>query len=271
MVRQYYVDEITGLSEQELETVFQAAEPPVCLIGGWAVHTHVSDGFESEYGRGYIGSRDIDIGVHIDPDWSADEIEASPAADTIRAIESLDFERSRFGFVKHFDRQQGTQISTDEVQELPQHRTFDVFVDIIPDTNRLSGFESAFGFRPPSEPLLRHAFDGERVRSLAAVSDWDVPDAVSIAEPVLLAAMKIRSIPNRDKDQKRVKDIADLHALLWYVEEYSTIREQIVSIVNESDLEELDACTDERTFADSAGLLQIDRDLIAESIQRLRR
>lgn len=66
MVRQYYVPQVTELSEQELREVFEAAEPPVCLLGGWAVHLHVNPGFRSEHGREYIGSRDIDIGVHID-------------------------------------------------------------------------------------------------------------------------------------------------------------------------------------------------------------
>ena len=37
MVRQYYVPQVTELSEQELQAVFGAAQPPVCLLGGWAV------------------------------------------------------------------------------------------------------------------------------------------------------------------------------------------------------------------------------------------
>ena len=63
MVRQYYVPQVTELSEQELQAVFEAAQPPVCLLGGWAVHLHVTPGFRAEHGREYIGSRDIDIGA----------------------------------------------------------------------------------------------------------------------------------------------------------------------------------------------------------------
>ena len=40
-MRQYYVPQVTELSELELQAVFEAAEPPVCLLGGWAVHLHV--------------------------------------------------------------------------------------------------------------------------------------------------------------------------------------------------------------------------------------
>lgn len=71
MVRQYYVDEITDISEQELRPLCQTVEPPACLLGGWAVHLHVNDGFRSEYGREYIGSRDVDLGFHVDRTGSA--------------------------------------------------------------------------------------------------------------------------------------------------------------------------------------------------------
>ena len=30
--------------------------------------------------------------------------------------------------------------------------------------------------------------------------------------------MKINSLPNRDKDHKRIKDICDIFALLWYTD-----------------------------------------------------
>ncbi len=77
MVRQYYVPQITEISEQELQSIFRAAKPPVCLLGGWAVHLHVNEGFQTEYGREYIGSRDIDLGIHIQPDQTSEEIRES--------------------------------------------------------------------------------------------------------------------------------------------------------------------------------------------------
>jgi hypothetical protein len=41
VVRQYYVPQVTELSERELHAVFDAAQP-LCLLGGWAVHLHVT-------------------------------------------------------------------------------------------------------------------------------------------------------------------------------------------------------------------------------------
>lgn len=104
MVRQYYVPQVTELSERELQAVFEAAQPPVCLLGGWAVHLHVSTGFHSEHGREYIGSRDIDIGIHIDASWTGEEFSETPVGETISAIEGLGYTKSRFGFVQHFRR-----------------------------------------------------------------------------------------------------------------------------------------------------------------------
>jgi len=102
VVRQYYVPQVTELSEQELQAVFEAAEPPVCLLGGWAVHLHVTPGFQAEHSREYIGSRDIDIGVHVDTIWTGENLPETPVGNSISAIEDLGYTKSRFGFVQNF-------------------------------------------------------------------------------------------------------------------------------------------------------------------------
>ena len=38
MVEENYAEDITSLSERQLESVFQTVDPPTCLLGGWAVH-----------------------------------------------------------------------------------------------------------------------------------------------------------------------------------------------------------------------------------------
>jgi hypothetical protein len=44
--------------------------------------------------------------------------------------------------------------------------------------------------------------------------------AVRVAPVDLLGAMKVRAAPQRDKSHKLLKDLADLHALLWSVADY---------------------------------------------------
>jgi len=268
MVRQYYVDNVTEFSKNELETILGSAEPPVCLLGGWAVHLQVNKGFRREHGRDYIGSRDIDLGFHVDPSWGEDRLRDKPVGASMEEIEELGYSRSRFGFVKNFHRETGEKLSEDEANDLPLHETFEVFVDIIPDTSELGSFENVFGFRPPSEPLLVEAFNGGS-EPLSGYVDWQLSDSVRIAESALLTAMKIRSAPDRDKDHKRVKDIADLHALLWYAKEFSEIKEEVTDYVTGEDLDRLERHTDPELFEKAANLLQVDSAVVSESVSRL--
>ena len=269
MVREYYVDQVTQLSEQELQAVFQAVVPPVCLLGGWAVHLHVNSGFQQAYGREYIGSRDIDVGIHVDSDWTAPELREGPVGAALEKIEELGYTRSRFGFVQYFNRETGEKITEEKSKQLPLYEVFEMFVDIIPDTPDLETFNETFGFRPPAEPLLQQVFAADQATPLATAVSWQVPDEVLIADPAILAVMKIRSLPQRDKDQKRVKDLADLHALLWYVTDYGETRTAVRSLATEDDLDTLDEFVDEQLVTAASTLLQVDAELIRASIDRL--
>jgi len=269
VVRQYYVPQVTELSEQELQAVFEVAEPPVCLLGGWAVHLHVNPGFQAEHGREYIGSRDIDMGVHVDSDWNNGELPDTPIGESISAIEALGYTKSRFGFVQNFLRDSQERISEDGAGEYGMHEVFQVYVDVIPDTTELDEFREVFGFKPPAEPLLAPAFEDGEGEPLSEFVSWSPSSDKMIVPSELLAAMKIRSLPDRDKSHKRVKDVADLHALLWYVKDYGKMKTQASEYISDSDLTRLEDAVDRTVFEDAAQLLQIDQQLIANSIRRL--
>ena len=81
--RSQYAEAVTEFSEGELQDVLRVAEPPICLLGGWAVHRQVSEGFRDTHSRDYIGSRDVDLGFHVDQDWTADDITDSPVGETL--------------------------------------------------------------------------------------------------------------------------------------------------------------------------------------------
>lgn len=81
--------------------------------------------------------------------------------------------------------------------------------------------------------------------------------------------MKIRSLPDRDKSHKRVKDVSDLHALLWYVKDYGEMKTDALEYVSKSDLSRMEDAVDETIFENAAQLLQIDPQLISDSITRL--
>lgn len=260
---------MTELSEKELQSVFSVAEPPICLLGGWAVHLHVNPGFEESHGREYVGSRDIDIGVHIDPDWGSQELETSSVGETLAEIEGLGYEKSRFGFVQNFHRETGERISESEAEQFGMHEVFQVYIDVIPDTTNLDNFQEKYGFTPPAETLLRPVFKNDRGELLSGYVSWDAPSNVLIVPAELLAAMKIRSLPDRDKNHKRVKDAADLHSLLWYTKDYQEMKTGVMEHVSDDDMTRLQEVVDAELFERAAQLLQINPQLVSSSIQRL--
>ena len=156
-----------------------------------------------------------------------------------------------------------------EARSLPSHQVFDLYLDMIPDTDGLETFEEVFGFRPPAEPLLVHVFMDDAAQPLSSIRTWDVSNEISVVDDDLLAAMKIRSIPDRDREQKQVKDVADLHALLWYGREYGEIHSDVRSRVSKTDISQIQEQLDGEVYSDAANQLQTDEQLVEESIERL--
>lgn len=139
------------------------------------------------------------------------------------------------------------------------------------DTTELDAFRDVFGFNPPAEPLLAPVFEEGESEPLEEYVSWS-PDADKrIVSPELLAAMKIRSFPDRDTGHKRVKDVADLHALLWYVTDYADMKEGALTYVSDADLEAFSTAVDEPVLDEAANLLRIEREIISNSINRLLR
>jgi len=268
--RSQYAAAVTRLSETELQEVITVAEPPACLLGGWAVHLHVTDGFQAAHGRPYIGSRDIDLGVHVDPDWSEADLEAAPVATTLERIEhDLGYRRGRFGFYQQFHRETGDRLTDDEARRQPAHAIFRVDIDVIPDTTALDSFEEAFGFRPPAEPLLAPVFADDEGEPLDEYVSWTAPDTALIAPPALLAAMKVRAFPERDKSHKQLKDISDLHALLWYTGEYGEMRAAVRARVPDDDVATFRAAITDDLYERAGSLVGIDSTTVRQSIEQL--
>lgn len=268
--RGQYAEAVTGLSEGELQDVLGVADPPVCLLGGWAVHLQVIEGFRDTHGRDYIGSRDIDLGIHVDEDWAADDITDSPVAETLERVEEeLGYNRGRFGFYQQFHRETSERLDDDQANALASHNVFRVDIDVIPDTTKLDAFESAFGFRPPAEPLLEPVFSDQTGDPLEEYVDWSVSKDTQIAPPAGLAAMKVRAFPDRHKSHKRLKDLADLHSVLWYVADYDGVRAAALELLTDEDLDTFDAAIDSDLYERTARLIDVDGTVLRQSIERL--
>lgn len=268
--RNQYADEVTAFSENELHQLLEITASPVCLLGGWAVHLHVTDAFQAEHGRQYIGSRDIDLGVHVDPKWDVERLDSKPVAATLTAVESeMAYNRGRFGFYQYFHRMTQERLSDEEAADYPQHEIFRVDIDILPSTKDLAAFEKAFGFRPPAEPLLEPVFTEGDFKTLDTFVEWNAPEEVRLAPRAILAAMKVKAFPDRDKSHKRLKDLCDLHALLWYGSDFNRLLTRVDAHLMPADIDRFRAAVTEERYVNAAMLIDVNAEVLQNSIQQL--
>ncbi len=215
------------VSQSQLSEVLSTLGEPVCLLGGWAVYITVNNNFAASQGRNFVGSRDVDLGFHVDPAWTDAELGDSQFARAVRRIVDVGFEPVSFRFVKYFHTETRKELSAEEARKMNQAFIFNMYVDplvdnIHPDSTKM------LGFVPIDEPLLSEVFDHNRF-----VMADKFGSKVLIPEPAVLLAMKLNSVSNRDKEHKRIKDMIDIYGLLWYSdEELDAIRTELFSLVN---------------------------------------
>lgn len=178
------------------------------MLGGWAVYLHLNDKFNSSKGRDYLGSKDIDLGFHLDPKWSKQDYLKSDLRKAIIAIESLGFEPVSYRYLKQFSYD-GRDLAKEEARNFPAYDLFDLYIDLLVDTADEKRHEIV-GFSIAEEPLLQNVFSGKQK------STKDLGLNVVLPDPALLMEMKINSFPDRTQDDKKTKDLADICALLLY-------------------------------------------------------
>ncbi|MFH1064369.1 MAG: hypothetical protein V1729_04775 [Candidatus Woesearchaeota archaeon] len=217
----------TKTSYKYLKEVIANLKEPICILGGWAVFFHVNRRFQEAQGRPYLGSRDIDLGFHM----GDVALKESALAQSIKILtEKLKFKPLSFRLFKEVHTE--TEEEIQEGQIVPAHFIFPMYVDLIVD-HIPADFRKILGFDPIDEPLLRFAFVNKENQLL--VKEFD--RKLLLPKPELIIAMKMKSLPDRDKEHKKVKDICDIFALLWYSGiEHAEARKKILSFVSEDDI-----------------------------------
>ena len=205
-----YQDNETELSRRYLTEILRALPQGFCLIGGWAVYLTLNEAFKKATGREYPFSRDIDLGFHLDPEWTPKEFRASFLGKAVAKIQEMGFEPESFRFVKRYHLSQKRELTPTEKRRLPKYETFDLFVDFLVDTDDPRRSKVA-GFNVLDEPLLARVFSGPD----RATTKMD-GISISMPSPRLLMEIKSRSLPRRTPDDKRTKDLVDLCGLLLY-------------------------------------------------------
>ena len=202
----------TDISQSYLKKVFSVLEEPICLMGGWAVHEYVNNNFQKARGRGYIGSRDIDLGFQISKKWAEKELKNSMFAKSLNVLEKkLGFELQGFRLLKQFHTESKKELLKEEAEKTAPAFIFDLYVDLMVSVPHPL-FKKAFGFVPAEELLLEKVFENPANRLEIELFE----KKIYLPSLEVLLAMKLNSAINRDKEHKRLKDLYDIVALSLY-------------------------------------------------------
>lgn len=253
------------LSQSQLSKILSTLDGPVCLLGGWAVYITVNKNFVVSQGRNFMGSRDIDFGFHIDLSWTDVDLKESLFAKAVNRIVDVGFEAVSFRFVKYFHTETRKELSTEEARRTTQAFIFNMYIDPLVDRVHPNS-KNVFGFVPIDEPLLSEVFDGKK-----SVLVDEFGSTIMIPEPAVLLAMKLNSVSNRDKEHKRIKDIADIYGLVWYSdEEISAIRMQLYSMVNKDRVSSIISSFRDDEYDSVARNLGVRQNEVSAAIAELR-
>lgn len=208
-------------------------EEPLYLLGGWAVYILVNDGFRKVQHRSYLGSRDIDLGFHMDLKWNKEELRQSTLAKLIEILEKgFGFRTLNFRLIKEFHIIDGKELDFEKAKQVPSPFLFPLYVDPLVD-NIHPQFKEVIKLNALDEPLLKFVFENKQNR----IETKEFGGRVWIPKPDLLLAMKLRSIVNRDKEHKKIKDACDIFSLLWYTGvDLVKIREDAEKFISQEDI-----------------------------------
>lgn len=184
---------------------------PFLLLGGWAVYVTVNDSFNDAHGANYLGSRDIDVCFRIDPTCSEDKLKTCTFAKAIQVIQEIGyFPNGSYRYCKIIKRDTGETLNEEVARDVSIYDLFYLYIDVMVDSIHPKHKE-VFGCHALDEPFLQRVFnEGKGI----TISHQGVE--LLIPSPMMLLATKLKSIQNRTKDDKLIKDACDIYAILWH-------------------------------------------------------
>ena len=221
-------EELYDIVEREsaleaLNYVVTRLPEPFLLLGGWAIYVTVNDSFREEHGSHYLGSRDIDVCFHIDPNATRSELGSSTFAKALAIIQELGYlPNGSCRYCKMIRRETRELLTEESSKSVPIHEIFYLYVDMMVD-NIHPLQKEIFGFNVLDEPILERVFE-EETGEMVNLKNFNI----LVPPPAILLATKLRSIPNRQQGDKQIKDACDIYSILWHSpKDYRTILSDI--------------------------------------------
>jgi hypothetical protein len=230
-----YSDFETETSYVYLQKIVDILNEPICILGGWAVYFTVNSAFRKDQGRNYIGSRDIDLGFCLNKNLTKSQLKRSTIGTALSLLEKKGFKPLGFRYYKDIHIETGKELTSDQSAKTPTHDIFQIYVNPIVNEVHPS-FREVFRFDPVDEPLLSHVFQDKNYRT--ELTEFN--KRLWLPTPEILLATKLRSVCNRTKDEKMIKDICDIYVLSWYSpRKFHQLKYDIHKLIN--GLEEISA------------------------------
>jgi hypothetical protein len=264
MTEELYDTMETGSALGALRDISGRLPGPFVVIGGWGVYLTVLDSYRREHDVPYIGSRDIDLGFHIDPDMDLATLKASPFARAIDAVRSVGYvPYGSFRYCRMIRKGTGEALTEERARQVPLHDLFYLFIDLMVDRAH-TRHTDAFGAKAIDEPILARVFD-EGIWNRVDVGG----STVLVPRPHMLLAMKLRAIPGRQKDDKVLKDACDIYALIWHSPEGYDEVLRSVRRDYPSECATGSAAVTEEVASRAAGHLGVDIETYRDVVRRL--
>lgn len=248
-----YEDFETEISKKNLATVFSKVSKPFCLLGGWAVYLTVNKNYKKIHGRDYHGSRDIDLGFHFSGNESSDELINSAFNQSIVALKKIGFKSVGFRLIQQYHRDTREIISPERAKNMRLHDIFELYVDLIVD-HIPNNIRDVLGIIPADEILLESVFtNGDYVY----VEEFE--RKIFLPLPAVLLSTKLLSMPRRNIEHKKWKDIADIYAILWYSGiQLNDLRRDALKFITEDEINRSFLAIDDIDYDKVATAIEID-------------
>lgn len=212
----------TDTSYKYLQQIVNILDEPICILGGWAVYLTVNTNFKKAEGRNYLGSKDVDLGFHIDRSLEKMQLKNTAMAKSLEKIEKDGFKPQSFRYYKEIHYETGKELTPEEIKTTPSHNIFTMYIDPMVDYIH-PAFKEIFGFTPADESLLMPVFK----RSIYRNELHEFNKDLWLPTPDILLATKMKSLPTRPEGDKFIKDICDIYSLSWYSGiDYNIIKEK---------------------------------------------
>ena len=145
---------------------------------------------------------------------------------------------------------------------MPSYNIFNLYVDPIVD-HVTPQIAQVLKINPIDEPLLAQVFEKKRYKTINAFGvNLMLPNAE------VLLATKINSVLKRQKDHKRIKDVADIYALIWHSGTRTPVlRDELSHILDEEQIKDVLSQLTEQDYEVAANALGVKKDELSMVIE----